>query len=127
MAQSNVATLPPTAPQPGESKIWSKDQLAAIEAHGDLISDVKKSRKALNDTVAASRSNLIAEGFNQSAIDAAMAYHNTPEKDRDNWDETYLFARRAFGVPIQEDLFMAAMADQVTVTVPNKEQEQDED
>jgi hypothetical protein len=60
----------------------------------------------------------VAIGFNNESLTAALSYANTPEKDRLNWDESYIFARKALGCPLQEDLFMAAMAETVTVEAP---------
>lgn len=124
---NNVASLPnqPDLTQT-ESKVWSKSQLEQIEAHGALVEDVNKSRKALNDRISASKSELVAIGFNKDALAAAHSYAQTPEKDRLNWDETYIFARRAYGCPIQEDLFMAAMKDDVTVTLPTEKKDDDD-
>ena len=94
---------------------WDDDTLEQVEQHAATSADIKKKRKALNDELAASKSKLVAIGMNADALKAAISYANTPEDERGTWDQTYLFARKALGCPIQEDLFMAAMSGSVTV------------
>lgn len=98
--------------------VWNNDTLKQISKYGDLIADINKKREALNTQKAAGKAALVEIGFNKESLVAALSYANTPEKDRLNWDESYIFARKALGCPLQEDLFMAAMADTVTVEAP---------
>ena len=114
---SNVAPLHDDTADTVEHT-WNDETLTLVESFSMLQSDVKKQRKALNDKVAAGKSELIAIGMNADAIKAAIAYSNLAEDDRGNFDQTYIFTRRALGCPIQEDLFVAAM--QETVTVESK-------
>lgn len=105
------------------STVWNDETLDELAAYADTVADVKKKRKALNDTVAAGQSKLVALGFNAGALKAAISYANTAEEDRRNWDESYIFMRRALDCPIQEDLFVAAMQEEVTVTAPPDDDE----
>lgn len=107
----------PNQPE-GVSHTWNADTMTAVDRHAALVADIKKQRKALNDEMAASKSNLVAIGMNAEALAAAQAYANSGDDERRNFDETYIFARRALGCPIQEDLFTAAMRDELTVETP---------
>ena len=98
--------------------VWDSDTLKQIAKYGELIAGITKKREALNTQKAAGKAALVEIGFNKESLTAALSYANTPEKDRLNWDESYIFARKALGCPLQEDLFVAAMADTVTVEVP---------
>ncbi len=101
----------------GESKsyTWNADTLQAIKSYSNTVDEVNATREAANAKLAAAKTALVDKGFNRDALKAALSYANTPEDKRKAWDESYIFARRALGVPIQEDLFAAAMRDEVTV------------
>lgn len=98
------------------SHTWDGDTQNAVAEHASTVKDIKLQRKALNDEMAASKSKLVAIGMNAEALQAAQAFANLSEDEQANFDQTYIFARRALGRPIQEDLFVAAMQDSVTVT-----------
>lgn len=116
---SNVAPLQPNNPDANAVEhVWNADTLTAVSSFAATVSEIAKKRQALNDEKAAAQSALVAIGFNKDALKAAISYAGTPEDERDSWDRTYIYARRALGCPIQEDLFVAAMGDSVTVSVP---------
>ena len=94
---------------------WNKDTLDKVKRYAEVVDDVRAIREDANAQLAAAKSTLVADGFNKDALQAALSYANTPEEKRKNWDESYIFARKSLGVPIQEDLFTAAMQDEVTV------------
>jgi hypothetical protein len=112
---ANVAPLHDDQADDTVAHTWDEDTLEQVEQHAATTADIKKKRKALNDELAASKSKLVAIGFNADALKAAISYANTPEDDRGTWDQTYIFARKALGCPIQEDLFMEAMSGNLTV------------
>ena len=109
-------------PDPGEDEsIWDEETLQRVRDFADLTADVKTSREALNAKLAAGKAGLVDDGFNKDALDAAIKYANTPEEKRENFDLTYMYSRKALGVPVQDDLFVAAMQQQVAVPKPSKE------
>ena len=120
---TNVSQLP--IKDQGESTVytWNSDTLVKVTEFGVLTTDVKAQRKALNDSLAAGKSELVALGMDQDALAAAISYSKTPPEDQDKWDQTYIFARRALGVPIQEDLFVASMLDTVQVSAKDESKE----
>ncbi len=99
---------------------WDQNTAASLAEFGELVEDVGKKRKALNDKIAAAKSDLVSQGFNADAIKAAIAYHKTSEDQRANFDLSYIYTRKALGVPVQSDLFEAASLDQVTVEHKDK-------
>ena len=110
-------------PGPGEDEsIWDGETLQRVRDFADLTADVKTSREALNAKLAAGKAGLVDDGFNKDALDAAIKYANTPEEKRENFDLTYMYSRKALGVPVQDDLFVAAMQHQVSVPKPSKEE-----
>ena len=113
-------TDPPAANDETIQHTWNRETLDQVAAHARKVADVAKQRKALNDDLAASKSSLVALGMDSDAIKAAIAYSKLPEEERGTFDETYIFTRKALGCPIQEDLFNAAMQDEVTVETPRK-------
>ena len=119
------AVTPITPEQPADTveHTWDQDTLAQVDNYAAVVADVSKRRKALNDELAASKSALVAIGMNKDALAAANSYARTPEDERRNWDQTYIFARRALGCPLQEDLFVASMQSSVTVEAPAGKEE----
>ena len=104
----------------GVESIWDRGTLERVKEFSDLVADVKDSRSALNAKLAAGKTGLIDMGFNKDALEAAIKYSNTPEEKRENFDLSYLFCRKALGHPVQDDLFAAAMQQQVKVTTAAK-------
>lgn len=102
------------------ASIWNKDTLRRVKEFAELLDDIADSRAALNAKKAAGKTALIDMGFNQDGLMAAVKYANTPEDKRELFDLTYMYCRRALGVPVQDDLFTAAMQQQVKVSVPSK-------
>jgi hypothetical protein len=94
---------------------WDANTAASLAEYGELVADVTKKRKALNDKMAAGKSDLVSQGFNPDAIKAALAYHNTSDAERANFDLSYIYTRKALGCPVQADLFEQASLDEVTV------------
>lgn len=100
---------------------WDANTAAEVAEYGELVIDVEKQRKALNDKLSAGKSNLVSKGFNKDAIQAAVAYSKTAESERANFDLSYIYTRRALGCPVQSDLFEQASLDQVTVAHVSKD------
>lgn len=130
---SNVADFTGSSAGPGteagdalpeEKTIWNEETLKKVSDFRETSNDIKEQRKSLSDKLAAAKSELIALGFNKEGLEAAIKYSNLEEKDRENFDLTYLYVRRATGHPVQDDLFEAATRQQVEVY---KNQNQDED
>jgi len=93
--------------------IWNAKTMDRVREFAQTYEDVKEGRDALNAKLAAGKTALIDEGFNKDALDAAMKYARTPETKRENFDLTYLYCRKALGVPVQDDLFSAAVQQHV--------------
>ncbi len=99
---------------------WDSNTAASLAEFGELVEDVAKKRKALNDKIAAGKSDLVSQGFNPDAIKAALAYNKLPEADRANFDLSYIYTRKAIGCPVQSDLFEQANLDEVVVEHKDK-------
>ena len=106
-----------------ETSHWDGDTEVQLQNFGELVIDIDKKRKALNDKKAAAKSELVSCGFHPDAIKAALSYHSTPEAERHNWDLSYIYTRRALGCPIQSDLFERAGQDEITVDMPTKKED----
>jgi len=107
---------PNTEDSPVEKEsVWNTDTLKQVKDFADLTEEIKDSREALNARLAAGKTALIDAGFNKHALEAAIKYARTPEEKRENFDLSYLYCRRALGVPVQDDLFAAAVGEQVKV------------
>lgn len=100
---------------PEEKSIWNDLTLKKVSDFRETSNSIKEKRKALSDELAAKKSELIALGFNKDGIEAAVKYSNLDESDQENFDITYLYVRRATGHPVQDDLFMEAMKQQIEV------------
>lgn len=104
----------------GIESIWDKGTLKKVADFCSLVGDIKNKRDALTAERAAGLAPLIAMGFNKDALEAAIKYAETDENKRENFDLSYLFARKAVGHPVQDDLFVAAAAQQVKVSMSKK-------
>jgi hypothetical protein len=102
--------------QAGDESIWDQGTMTRVQDFAKLVDEVGTAREALNAKLAAGKTGLIDDGFNKDALDAAIKYAKTPEEKRENWDLSYMYARKALNVPIQDDLFTHAMSQQVKVT-----------
>lgn len=117
----NAAVTPITPEDPDTiESTWDANTAANLATFGDLVADVDKKRKALNDKIAAGKSDLVSQGFNADAIKAALAYNKASEIERTNFDLSYIFTRKALGCPVQSDLFDQASLDQVVVEHKDK-------
>ncbi len=96
--------------------IWDDKTRQRVSEFAETVDRAKKARKAISDEVAAGKSKLIDDGFNKEALEAAVKYSRTEESERENFDLTYIYCRQALGMPIQDDLFGAAVQQQVVVT-----------
>jgi hypothetical protein len=104
---------PDPAPQTEKESVWDSDTLTEVKEFAQLVDDIADSRAALNAKLAAGKTALIDKGFNKHALAAAIKYAKTEEDKRENFDLTYLYCRKALGVPVQDDLFAAAVEEQV--------------
>ena len=104
----------------GTQSIWDQNTMRKVAQFADTVADIQASREALNARKAAAKTELIDLGFNADALDAALKYANTPEEKRENFDLTYLYARKALGSPVQDDLFVAATQQQVKINTTQK-------
>jgi hypothetical protein len=100
----------------GDESIWDQKTMERVQDFAKLVDEVGTAREALNASLAAGKAGLIDDGFNKDALDAAIKYSKTPDDKRENFDLTYMYARKALGVPIQDDLFSHAMSQQVKVS-----------
>lgn len=82
------------------------------DAHARLES-IQDKRAELNADKAHIMAALIDKGLNKDAFKAARKYELTPEEKREGYDLSYQIARKALGVPVQDDLFVAAAEQQV--------------
>ena len=98
--------------------IWDKATMERVKEFAKLVEEIADSRSALNAKLAAGKTGLIDDGFNKDGLEAAIKYAQTPEEKRENWDLSFLYVRRALGHPCQDDLFTAAMQQQVKVSKP---------
>ncbi len=98
-----------------EDSIWDQETMKEVEDYAKLVDEIADTRAALNARLAAAKTSLVDAGFNRDALRAAVSYAKTPESKRENFDLTYLYCRKALGVPVQDDLFVAAMQQQVKV------------
>ena len=115
---------PGTEPDdPSTESIWDEDTLERVKNFATLTEDIENSRAALNAKLAAGKAVLVDEGFNKDALDAAIKYAKTPEEKRENFDLTYMYCRKALGIPVQDDLFVAAMQHQVSVVKTKEDQD----
>lgn len=76
------------------------------EAH-ESLEKIRTQREELNAKKQEVIGDLVDMGLDRNAIKAAMQYVNTPEDKRQLFDLSYAATRKALGVPIQDDLFVA--------------------
>lgn len=103
------------APKPaGDSNVDLKDSLydqeflnELVEAEKDLA-EIDDERAELNARKGEITARLVNKGLNKDAVNAAIKYFRTEEDKRQNFDLSYAITRKALGVPIQDDLFVAA-------------------
>ena len=98
--------------------IWDESTLQAVVDFSNKLDEIQLQREELNASKAAAQAQLVNMGFNADALKAAISYAKTPEDKRQNFDLSYQYARRALGCPVQDDLFIAAMQQQVKVQKP---------
>ena len=104
----------------GVESIWDNKTMSRIIEFADDVAKAKDERAAITARVAAKKTALIDMGFNKDAVEAAVKYARLEEDKRENFDLSYIFCRKALGTPIQDDLFAAAVQQQVTVTTRRK-------
>lgn len=116
LAEVDLTGSEPTEGQEADSgTIWDQGTLAKVAAFAGTMQEISEHREELNARKAAAIAELVNMGFNRDAIAAALKYHNTPEDKRENFDLSYIYARKAFGQPIQDDLFVAATREQIEI------------
>jgi uncharacterized protein (UPF0335 family) len=77
------------------------------------LGKIKSERSELNaesNEVMAKLENL---GFSKKGCKAAIAYLSLNDKDRINFDLSYAYLRKACGEPVQDDLFIGAVASEL--------------
>ncbi len=115
---SNVAPLTP----PDDDRVsitWNAETLELVEDFGSTWHDVQKKRKALNTKVDAKKAALIEQGMDGAALKAVIAFSKLTPEEQIAFDETYIFARRAMGFPVQLDM-ITAMLQNDAVSVDRK-------
>ena len=110
----------------GKESIWNAKTMERIQDYVGTVEEVKTAREALTAKLAAGKTAFIDEGFNKEAMEAILKYATLPEEKKENFDITYAFWRRAIGDELQDDLFVAAMQQQVKVTKAQKKSDSDE-
>lgn len=83
--------------------------LAELKDFEAKLADIDFERAALNSKKKDLTTSLINRGMNKEAIMAAIRYYRTVEEKREAFDLSYAIMRKALGVPIQDDLFVAFM------------------
>jgi len=73
-------------------------------AHQQLT-DIEAKRSALNSEAEAIRADIEEKGIGRKAFAAARSIFKTEAEKRTGFDEAYLIAREAMGIPVQGDLF----------------------
>lgn len=81
--------------------------LNKISTAHDKLQKIKTQREKLNSQKQEVISNLVDMGLDRHAVKAAINYAETPEDKRQLFDLTYAATRKALGVPLQDDLFVA--------------------
>lgn len=78
-----------------------------VRAGVDRITKLKEDRTAVNEAIAAIRSDLVAKGIHKKALDMAMTYMLMDPDKREGFDIAYDIVREAIGLPFnpQGDLF----------------------
>ncbi|MGI9251160.1 MAG: hypothetical protein ACR2PR_08180 [Pseudohongiellaceae bacterium] len=109
---SNVA---PIKPDDRVSYEWNAETRNQVAQYGDTWKDVQKKRKALNSKVNAEKEALVELGMDGDALKAVIAFAKLTPEEQVAFDETYLFAREAFGFPVQVDMITAMLQDQVHI------------
>lgn len=107
----------------------AKDETAGLNQAGSNISALKRDvktgverieslkddRSAINDDIAAIRSDLQAKGIHKTALDMAMKYLNMDPDKREGFDVAYDIVREAIELPVDHrDLFDDASDGKVT-------------
>lgn len=64
--------------------------------------------KKINDERSSIYSGMQSDGLNANAVKMAIRYVDMTDEQKTNFDLSYAVARRAFGEPLQDDLFVAA-------------------
>lgn len=81
---------------------------ADLAAWRDEHIKAERERKAINDKLAEIRSKAEAVGITKKAFADALRYYKEDQEKRQGYDNAYILAREAFGLPIngaQLDLF----------------------
>ena len=73
------------------------------------ITELKAEIAGINEQISAIFNSIEAKGFSKKGVKAGFAYLDADEPQRLNFDNSYVFARIAGGVPLQNDLFWASM------------------
>lgn len=76
------------------------------KAH-DSLQQIKTRREALNAEKQEVIATLVDMGLDRNAVKSAMQYAETPVDKRQLFDLSYAATRKALGVPMQDDLFVA--------------------
>lgn len=92
-----------------DRKKFDEDTKQMVSDAYERITELKAQRKAINEDISAIFSHLEGKGFNKKGLKAGFAYLDADDPQRQNFDNSYIFARVSGGVPLQNDLFNASM------------------
>jgi hypothetical protein len=74
----------------------------------DKVLELKSKRSEINADLKAIRENLEAKGITKSAFDSALRHYEKDPEQREGYDQGYIIAREAMGLPVigaQMDMF----------------------
>lgn len=90
------------------------------------IRDLKAERAGVNESIAAIRSALEAEGIPKAALDMAMRYLNWEPEKRAGFDLAYRLVREAGGLPMETDDLITLMQKEADKPKAKKGEEADD-
>lgn len=85
------------------------DKIKKIQTTIDKVREKKEERGSINADIQALRENMASIGIPKAAFDMALRYLDWDADKRQGFDVAYALVREAGGLPLQSDLFQAAI------------------
>ena len=102
---------------------YEQEKREQISAHFEKLDTIAHEITALQEKRKEMWAILVAEGWNKPALEAAYKYSNMTEKQRENYDNSYVYGRSLGDNPMQHDLFMAEVNARFLFVEEKEEQE----
>lgn len=106
-----------------ERKEYDEDMRNTVINAFKKVGEIESEISSLQEDKNAIFANLVSKGFNKKGLMQAHKYSKMNENDREQYDNSMVYARSCLDFPMQKDLFVAEM----NASFLKHEEDQEED